>query len=143
MTTKVKPQNSRGIYNLDPKTKTVSSLKRDGNTYFFISFIDQGKKLAFYSNYRLFGNLITPTAIGVYDLKTRVTRYVSFMPSNLRQMTVAEDGKYLITAEGQGRAVVLYKRSLLGGFKLPIMKPVKTPTILEYPSQDEYPDWHA
>ncbi|MSR77981.1 MAG: hypothetical protein EXS63_07150 [Candidatus Omnitrophica bacterium] len=61
----------------------------------------------------------------------------------ITDMTVVEDGKYLITAEKHGGHSVLYKRSLLGGFKLPFMKPVKLPHLGGRMSSDDYPDWHS
>ncbi|OGX13945.1 MAG: hypothetical protein A2351_06195 [Omnitrophica bacterium RIFOXYB12_FULL_50_7] len=127
------------LYRMDPQTKKMTLLSQGPRQ---IELIDNGKKIVFVGSLRIFGQLITTCVLGVYDIKTGFTRYISFFAGDIRQMTVVEDGKYLVTAEGEGNAVVLYKRSLLGGFKRPITKPEML-AYLDFPSQDQYPDWTA
>lgn len=129
-----------GLYKLNPLTKEIILLARGPR---LIELTNDDKKIVFSGSLRIFGKLISPRVLGVYDLKTGFTRYASLWAGDIRQMTTVENGKYLITAEGEGTAVMLYKRSLLGGFKLPIMKSEKLAHLNGSLSQDQYPDWHA
>ena len=100
-------------------------------------------EVVFKGHYRFLGQLISPSVLGVYNWKTGFTRYIDFWAGDIRSMTVV-DGKYLVTAEGDSEGgVTLYKRSLWGGFKLPVIKPVALEHLRGFPSQDQDPDWHA
>lgn len=129
------------LHRMDSNTKKVTPTRR---TALRLRLIHNDTKIVFFGAFRIFGQLISPQTLGIYDLKTGFTRYLTLFGGDVQSMTAIQDGRYLVTSEGKGDAVILYKRSLLGGFKLPIMKPEWLEHIgTGFPSQDEYPDWHA
>jgi len=125
---------------LDIKTGEVKVLKK-GNNYKDVAFIDD-HRVAFNSSWRLFNQVLSPDMVGVYNLKTGMTRYLSLFAGDIRNLTVG--GQYIITSEGEGDGQVLYKRSVWGGFKRPVLSPTKERVkwLRGMWSQDSFPAWH-
>lgn len=115
------------LYEVNLQTKEVTPIKKPGySRYHCVDFMPDGKRVVFRKTISFFGNLIWSSVLGVMNTETGFSRYFDFYPGVPVQLeVVGEKGQYVIIQEGTTTSR-LYKKSTLGGFRLPFVKSVKS-----------------